>query len=74
MLKDEYLTPCGKQSTHTTIQKGKDMNKDDLETLKNEAKWMSQSTLEYKNVLIALEVIYKMGQESAERKSRLPGE
>jgi len=50
------------------------MDKDDLETLKNEAKWMSQSTLEYKNVLIALEVIYKMGQESAERKSRLTGE
>lgn len=50
------------------------MSQDDLETLKNEAKWMSQSTREYKNILQAVKVIYKMGQESAERKSRLTGE
>ena len=46
------------------------MDKDDLETLINEAKWMSQSTLQYKNVLIALEIIYKMGQEAQKRNSR----
>jgi len=50
------------------------MDQDDLETLKNEAKWMSQKKREYKNIVISYEVIYKMGQQSAERKLRLTGE
>lgn len=45
------------------------MNEDDMKTLENEARWMSQSTIEYKNILIALEVIYKMGQQAAEKQS-----
>ncbi len=40
------------------------MNPEDLETLKNEAKWMSSNTRDYKNILVALEVVYKMGQSA----------